>query len=340
MTSTSYENRLLRHRSVQASVKPSAAALQAMVPAIRKCVSRARFKFRTVFQAMGLETDDLVNLGLVHSIYFLDRHDYRGNEGLFFYYLSQRLAEAAKITAAKSVNCSPDALGSEVEVDVVDPAPGTDAEYADGCFQLFRGDRSCFLEIRSTESLMPTIYVDGYKISESEISEIRTELDTKMATIVAIEPDKVPYNDQKLAMAYVALNPDIDAGMRSTALQVCRKKFGIRYNEWRPRFQELQALVRSNGLLPPDFERLHSCRPPGPPRSEFKEIKDSLRADLMGTAKKKRCHQCERRLGTTEFSIKIMRNSETGVPDRAIFCSYCKACKRVINDARKETLSE
>ena len=235
--------------------------LRVLVPAIKKCVTRARFKFKTVFQAMGLESEDLVNLGLVHGIYFLDRHDYGGNEGLFFCYLNQRLAEAAKITATKVANCSPD-VGPQ-GFDVADPGPGADSGYADGCFQLFRGDRSSFLEIKATESLTPRIYVDGGLISESEISVIRDELDAKTATIVAIEADNVPRDDQSLALAYVALNPDLDAGIRGAALKLCKKKFGIRYRDWRPRFQELQAVVRSRGLLPPTSSASMGVASPG-----------------------------------------------------------------------------
>lgn len=333
MTSTSYENRLLRHCSITASRIPTSEELRVLLPIIKKSASRARFKFRTVFDTMGLGSDDLINLGLTHSIFFLDRYGRDKNDGLLHCYLNQRFAEAAKITADKIKNCSAVTDGYLGDTDLIqDPGPGADEAYANGCFQLYRGSDSHFLEICGTESLTPIIYIDGVRLTDAEIMGIRDELDTGISTIVAIEVEYCPNKDQETALAYVALSPDINKEIRSAAIRVCRKRFGIKYKILKPKFQELQDRVRVQGLLPNDFERLNVRPLPRWSRNDDDDQRAALRKQLIqDTPASRYCHRCQALKDVKEFSIKIMRSVSTGEPQRAIFCSYCKTCKHEIN---------
>lgn len=315
-----------------ASTMPTDLQLKELLPVIRRCVNSVRSRYKSIFDCMGLESQDLVNLSLVHGVHFLHRYQPTGNEGLFYRYLSQRLSEVARVTGSKIRNCVPadQDLGTYAALD--EQLPAADSVYEDGRFQLHRGTVVHDLEIRGSESMTPNLYLDGIIIENDLVRQLRDELWSGSATIVPVEDlEPSPTVAQSEALAYLALSPDHDRTLRQAAVRLCKNRFGIKYLSMRTSFEALRTRVLDQKLLPSRFMASNGPRVPRGIRSDFASLKDELRSQLLATSKAhRRCLRCSRRKSVSDFSIKIVRDPGAE-PRKALFCSYCKHCKREIN---------
>ncbi len=297
MREQNYENRILRHRSLAAAGRPTNEQLQSLLPIVRRCVNKIKWRSAYIFDSMGV---------------------------------------IARVTKAKAANCSTGTEELTPGIMAADQGPAADSIYGDGQFHLERTESSHLIEIKGTESLTPELYLDGILLDGNQIESIRDELAAGSATITAIEDEPRQLSeDEALALAYVALNPDLDPVIKGAAVRLCRDKYDIKYLPLRSNFEVIRARVLSKKMLPTNFGAANFRRPPRGLRSDFAAVKEQLRNQLLDSQSgPRRCRNCGHDLAPTEFSIKILR--EPGAqPRRAAFSAYCKSCKRKINEGRK-----
>lgn len=117
-----YEDVYLRHSTFRRSPNKTEADLAPYMKVIKGCARRALHRWRKVWQAMGFGENDLVNIGMVHTITFLHLYSYAEQEidniKLLTSFLNQRLGEDAKTTYKKALNatCLPQAVQSSAMI--------------------------------------------------------------------------------------------------------------------------------------------------------------------------------------------------------------------------------
>ncbi len=328
----SYENRIFRHKAFKASVSPKHQELIDLVPVIKKCASKIEYKYHSVFKYMGIEHKDLINIGLVHGVHFLSKYGRSGNEGLLYAFLNQRFLEVAQITHKKSLDCSftSDSTQSNDVESIIDPLPLPDSPYQDGEYLLHR-KKSVHKVKFVTTGMLPILYVDGHKASDAEIDSIGCEINKGVSFLIDVMPIVPPSNDEKEALAYAVLNKKFNPHIRHAASKLCRYTYNIPYNKLKKNLPELHQKMSDKGYFTPDFE-LYKMRQS---RKEYAESKLELKESLLRSSPTDRlCKRCNMSRLAIEFSIKIMSH-ESGIPMRAIFASYCKICKKDINQRAK-----
>ena len=208
-----YEDVYLRGKLLFRTPTPSAEGMQkilAHMPIIKKAATKAFFKFRYAFEAMGIGEDDLINIGRVHAVTFFHHYAYEAgtqdNIALLAEFCNQRFAELAKVTSKKAQSSQFTPFSSlvraegdrdegssmNVSEDLGGSTGPSDDEYADGNYTLQSADgRTRKLQIKSDGFCGVEMYVEGRRLGASERVVLQNRVSTGALTLAAVEEEEI-----------------------------------------------------------------------------------------------------------------------------------------------------
>lgn len=218
-----FELVLLRHTNFRRSPNKTEKELEPYMQTVKSAAKRAFFRFNSIFTSIGLDADDLINIGRVHLISFL--HNYAVSEDrtdqikLLTAYLNQRFGEAAKLSYKKALNatCLPSQVKSGPvgtssdgeEIDYIDTyaesesAPA-DEEYEAGEYiatiKTDAGTREVRLEVRPGRMLGLDLYLNGSLLPKSQADAFREGIYAGRVQISPVLPVEVEEQPQESAL--------------------------------------------------------------------------------------------------------------------------------------------
>jgi hypothetical protein len=188
--------------------------LEPYMKTVKGCARRAMFRWRNVFQGMGFNESDLVNVGTVYTISFIHNYasdpDQINNLKLLTEFLHQRFGEFAKISYKKALNstCLPQSIKSESsdEVSYIDTyaeadEPALDEEYEEVTLQLTYEDGSIHnLRMLNDGFIGLDAYLDGNLLPKSAVNDLRNRINSGAVKTQPLQADiAMPKTERKHA---------------------------------------------------------------------------------------------------------------------------------------------